>query len=66
MQQVDSGEFAVHDSHDHALRQPAVQCQQQKFCPLSTTLALWTHAEKSADGSAGNDKEPQAERTTWR
>src|SRR3954466_4320665 len=27
----------------------------------NTTLALWKHAEKSACGSAGNDKEPQAE-----
>jgi ACS family tartrate transporter-like MFS transporter len=32
----------------------------------NTTLALWKHAEKSADGSVGNDKEPQAERTAWR
>src|SRR3954454_6972118 len=32
----------------------------------NTTLALWKPAEKSACGSAGNDKEPQAERTAWR
>jgi hypothetical protein len=44
-------------------------CQAQRphrFGSTSTTLALWKHAEKSADGSAGNDKEPQAERTAWR
>jgi CheY-like chemotaxis protein len=33
---------------------------------ISTTLALWKRAERSACGSAGNDKEPQAERTAWR
>jgi hypothetical protein len=29
-------------------------------------LALWKRVEESACGSAGNDKEPQAERTAWR
>src|SRR4051812_45357708 len=32
----------------------------------NTTLALWKRVEESACGSAGNDKEPQAERTAWR
>jgi|tagenome__1003787_1003787.scaffolds.fasta_scaffold15502154_1 hypothetical protein len=32
----------------------------------NTTLALWKHAERSACGNAGNDKESQAERTVWR
>jgi len=32
----------------------------------NTTLALWKRAEKSADGSGDNDKEPLAERTAWR
>ena len=33
---------------------------------FNTTLAFWKRVEESACGSAGSDKESQAERTAWR
>jgi len=33
---------------------------------VNTALALWKRVEEFDGGSAGNDKEPEAERTAWR
>ena len=41
-------------------------CRRTSGNLLSTALALWKRVEKFDDGSADNDKEPEAERTAWR
>lgn len=51
------------DQADHLYTDPRGRIEGTR---ANTTLALWKRVDESACGSAGNDKESQAERTAWR